>query len=278
MRVTKADVSTAREKLGLLSFLHIHDSRSYTTFVPPCCGGFGFPQTLQKPEGSRGVDPRVEEKRPGWRRGFFEERLRAWRLLLSGVRTQVSGEGRGCSPRPNAEALKVDDKGENDDKGDEIDGVWKATPESLTTLHGVDKGGEDALNFQSTAGVVGGGWGRLSGIDRGVLILSRRDQAFLNSSDPLSRTPQLRSGGCPTSNSLRAVRTPSRSRGKWCQSELFASRMLPHIPSLSPRWQPALWIFLLDLVPRLGISYDFYFQIFPALSRSGSRPLRVFTG
>ena len=66
----------------------------------------------------------------------------------------------------NAESLKVDDGGENDDGRDEVHDVGKtATPESLTkcpTLvvpgeEEMEEGNESTLEFRSTAGVDGSG-------------------------------------------------------------------------------------------------------------------------
>ena len=66
----------------------------------------------------------------------------------------------------NTEALEVDNGGENDDGGDEVHDVGKATtPESLTkcaTLvvpgeEEVEEGNKSTLEFWSTTGVDGGG-------------------------------------------------------------------------------------------------------------------------
>ena len=85
---------------------------------------------------------------------------------LDGVGATLSTEPVGLDRDLDAESLKVDDSGENDDGGDEVHDVWKATtPESLAkcaTLvvpgeEEVEEGNKSTLEFWSTAGVDGCG-------------------------------------------------------------------------------------------------------------------------
>jgi len=93
-----------------------------------------------------------------WHVGGVEE--------FDGVGSTLSTEPVGLYRDLDAEALKVDDGGENDDGGDKVHDVGKATtPESLTkcaTLvvpgeEEVEEGNESTLEFWPTAGVDGGG-------------------------------------------------------------------------------------------------------------------------
>jgi len=85
---------------------------------------------------------------------------------LDRVGSALSTEPVGLDRDLDAEALKVDNRGENDDGGDEVHEVGETTaPESLTkcaTLvipgeEEMEESNESTLEFWSTAGVDGGG-------------------------------------------------------------------------------------------------------------------------